>query len=549
MQVNDYKALFTSEAGEILQALETGVMSLEEEGNRHARIDELFRNAHNLKGMSGAMGYDHVAEASHALENILDRFRSGEVAVAQPEVDLLLRAVDLLRELVGSTLEEDGSDRKTLLGEILVLLSPMTMRTTGEVKKESSDIAQVSGRETVINPSPERVTSTRVDIGRLNNLMDLVGELVIGRIKLLSIARQIGSKALNDELSSSGRLISEIQKEVMEARLIPVGQVFQRFKRLVRDMARELGKKVEFEISGADIGLDRSVLEKVFDPLVHLIRNAIDHGIETEEERTAAGKPGQGRVLLSARRERGFVVLEISDDGRGIDVDEVIADRDVSPGSDGDGMIDEETLCRVLSAPGFSTRSEVSMYSGRGVGMNVVREAIDELGGSMHLRTEKGTGTTVSMQLPVNLSIIKALLFEVGEDVHALPVEYVSDTSRIENGSFETVLGREILHEKGCAVPVVRPDKHFGLNSVKHDSRYIRIIFVRIEEDIVAVTTGRILGQQDIVIKGLPSMIRGLSGISGATILGSGRIAFIWDPRFLLKERCKDEPDKQAVVS
>jgi two-component system chemotaxis sensor kinase CheA len=379
--------------------------------------------------------------------------------------------------------------------------------------------------------------------------MDLVGELIIGRIRLSSIAREIGSKALNDELSSSGRLISEIQKEVMEARLVPVGQVFQRFRRLVRDTAKELEKKVKFEIVGSDIGLDRSVLESMFDPLVHLIRNAIDHGIESEEERIAAGKSDTARVILSAKRERGFVVLEISDDGRGIDVDKVMARHGVTIDPVGEGTIDEEDLCKVLSTPGFSTRNEVSMFSGRGVGMNVVRKVIDTLGGSMHLRTEKGRGTTVSMHLPVNLSIIKALLFEIGEDVHALPVEYVSDTGRIEKGSFDTVMGREVLQVKGRAVPVIRPEEHFCLSPGGSDSRYIRIIFVKIDEDIVGLVTGRILGQQDIVIKGLPSMIRGLSGISGATILGSGRIAFIWDPRFLLKERCNNESDQQAVVS
>lgn len=589
MQVGDYKALFISEAGEILQALETGVMALEDGEDRAAVVDELFRHAHNLKGMSGAMGYDHVVEASHALENLLDRCRKGDLTIAHAEADLLLRSVDMLADLVRRTVSDDPGDVTDLLGEILVLLSPMAMRvdarqahgarhgrgegTCGgsaaaekaEEEPERDGAAEAAPEEpgpaveepepAAVEPGPAgsapqslkgRLSTTRVDLERLDTLMDLVGELIISRIRLAGIAKQLDSKILREELSSSGRLISEIQKEVMEARLIPVGQVFQRMRRIVRDAARELGKQAELEIVGSEIGLDRTVLEAMVDPLVHLLRNAVDHGIEAPGERAARGKPAKAAVVLSARRERNFVVLEVSDDGRGIDVESVRARQGAANGSG--APISNEELCRVLSTPGFSTKEEVSRYSGRGVGMNVVRKTVDSLGGSMSLQTESGNGTTVRMNLPINLSIIKALLFEIGEDIHALPVEYVKETLRVERGSFGTVMGREVFQVADGPVPVVRPEDLFQLELPPGGSRFMKLILVDTGEGVIALVTGRILGQQDVVIKGLPAMIRGASGISGATILGSGRIAFIWDPRFLFKGRCADESDRTTVV-
>lgn len=567
MKVSDYKALFTSEAGEILQSLESGVMSLESGRNSAACVEELFRNAHNLKGMSGAMGYDHVVEASHALENVLDRCRKGEMSVSRAEADLLLRGIDMLRELVSVAVDEEECDDTDLLGDFFVLLSPMTTRIlknnpaadqTSSPELDSEDVDEpadedpeekdtiAAGNDPEMTASKgnfeERVTSTRVDLERLDALMDLVGELIISRIKLASLAGKIGSKSLNEELSSSGKLISEIQKEVMEARLIPVGQVFQRFKRLVRDSSLALEKSARLDIVGADIGLDRTVLEAMVDPLIHLLRNAIDHGIESPGERINLGKPETARIVLSAKRDRNFVVLQVTDDGRGIDIEKVLEKKQIEmDGAKVESMSDDE-LCRVLSTPGFSTREEVSTFSGRGVGMNVAREAVNALGGSMKLHSEPGIGTTVSLQLPINVSIIKALLFEAGDEVHALPAEYICETSRLERDSFRTVMGREVIQYADEVVPIVRPDDLFGIETPAGDSRYIKLILVDTGNGKVGLVTKKILGHQEIVIKGLPSLIRGASGITGATILGSGRIAFIWDPRSLFKGRCLNEP-------
>jgi two-component system chemotaxis sensor kinase CheA len=360
----------------------------------------------------------------------------------------------------------------------------------------------------------------------------------------------MGSRPLLDELARSWRLVSQIQKEVMEARLIPVGQVFQRFHRLVRDLSRETGKPVKLDIHGAEIGLDRVVLEGMVDPLVHLIRNAVDHGIEPPDERRAAGKSPEGRIILSASRERNHVVIEVVDDGRGVDLEGVAraaAAHGAGPVRASD--ITEEEICRIITTPGFSTAEGVNTLSGRGIGMNIVKKTVDSFGGSIRIRTTPGRGTMMSLLIPVNLSIVKALLFAVGDDIHAVPIEYVKETNRCEIGSLKTVRGGLVLPAAGEVIPVMRLDELFGVRLERSAERYEKIIVIDTGVRRIAVVVARIIGQQDIVIKALPPFFRGVRGISGATVLGSGKIAFIWDPCALFEGRCAYEPDQTAVLS
>jgi two-component system chemotaxis sensor kinase CheA len=582
MNVSDYKKLYQSEAEEALQSLENGLIGLESAAEPVPVVNELFRHAHNIKGISGAMGYDEVVEASHALENVLDNFRrGGEITVAK--IGCMLGAVDILKKLVGCAVDGgaradaaaddaaasgDGSsvgnapgEKRTscgsarsveLLGEALVLLSNMSDASVsrGPITRPASDTA---AQETVEAAPPEplerRITSTKVELERLDRIMDLVGELVVSRIRMSGFATELGAKPLLEELALSWRLVSRIQKEVMEARLIPVGHVFQRFNRLVRDVSHEAGKQVRLEITGAEIGLDRVVLEGMGDTLVHLIRNALDHGIEPPTERQAAGKADVATLRLSARRERNTVVLEVSDDGRGIDMGRVAA------GAAAAGLIKtakpdltEDDLCRILTTPGFTTSEAAGRLSGRGMGMNIVKKAVDSFGGSVRIQSAPGRGTTVSLVLPINLSIIKALLFAVGDDVHAVPIEYVSETSRFEQGSLNTVNGALVLPHVDRVVPVLMPEDVLGVALDLSGERYTRVIVVDTGRRRVAVVVNRIIGQQDIMIKALPPLFRSIRGISGATILGSGKVAFIWDPHILFEGRCAHESDQETVV-
>ena len=556
MKISDYKELFRSESNDIFHGLEDGIIGLETEEDPGPQVEELFRHAHNLKGISGAMGYEDVVTASHAIENYLDGIRKGEIVVRKDAVDTFLEAVDLLRRCVTVAVEEDESNLGAELAERIAMLLAglLDLKKTSEkrtVKGASDDpaaaVTAVCGD--AVPELREPIRTTRVELERLDRIMMIVGELIISRIRFSGLAADIENKAIVDELEMSGRLISEIQREVMEARLVPVGQVCQRFKRLVRDTSKIKEKSVRFEIVGAEIGVDRSVLEGVVDPLVHLIRNAIDHGIETPEQREAAGKPPEATIRLSTRRERNHVILEVSDDGKGIDLQRVI-DKGASTGLSVRGKKDlsEEELCRILSAPGFSTSSGVDKISGRGMGMNIVKRTVDSLGGTMHIKSAAGKGTAISLHLPVNLSIIKVLMFRVGEDVHALPIEYILETTRVERGSLKSIHGKEVFSTPDGPIPVVRPWEIFDTPTEDEVGRYLKLIIVDTGKGKAGIIVKRIIGQQEIVIKGLPSIIRGISGISGATILGSGKVAFIWDPHVIFEERCAYVSDKETFV-
>ena len=556
MKISDYKELFRSESNDIFHGLEDGIIGLETEEDPGPQVEELFRHAHNLKGISGAMGYEDVVTASHAIENYLDGIRKGEIVVRKDAVDTFLEAVDLLRRCVTVAVEEDESNLGAELAERIAmllagLLDPKKTSEKRMVNGASDDpaaaVTAVCGD--AVPELREPIRTTRVELERLDRIMMIVGELIISRIRFSGLAADIENKAIVDELEMSGRLISEIQREVMEARLVPVGQVCQRFKRLVRDTSKIKEKSVRFEIVGAEIGVDRSVLEGVVDPLVHLIRNAIDHGIETPEQREAAGKPPEATIRLSTRRERNHVILEVSDDGKGIDLQRVI-DKGASTGLSVRGKKDlsEEELCRILSAPGFSTSSGVDKISGRGMGMNIVKRTVDSLGGTMHIKSAAGKGTAISLHLPVNLSIIKVLMFRVGEDVHALPIEYILETTRVERGSLKSIHGKEVFSTPDGPIPVVRPWEIFDTPTEDEVGRYLKLIIVDTGKGKAGIIVKRIIGQQEIVIKGLPSIIRGISGISGATILGSGKVAFIWDPHVIFEERCAYVSDKETFV-
>ena len=556
MKISDYKELYRSESDDIFHALEDGVIGLETEEDPGHQVDELFRHAHNLKGISGAMGYDDVVTASHAIENYLDGIRKKEISVRKEAVDTLLGAVDLTRQCVALAVGEDESGRGAELAERIAMLLAGLLDRDGGVnepvgdggRNAAPDRERAAAGETVPE-FREPIRTTRVELERLDRIMMLIGELIISRIRFSGLAAGIESKAIADELEMSGRLVSDIQREVMEARLVPVGQVCQRFKRLVRDTAKMKEKSVCLEIVGAEIGVDRSVLEGVVDPLVHLIRNAIDHGIETPEQREAAGKPREATITLSTRRERNHVIIEVSDDGKGIDLQKVMnKGRSAGLSTRENQDLSEEELCRILSAPGFSTSSGVDSISGRGMGMNIVKRTVDSLGGTMHIRSAAGKGTAISLHLPVNLSIIKVLMFHVGGDVHALPIEYIVETTRVERGSLKSIHGKEVFSTAEGPIPVVRPCEIFDAPAEEETGRYLKLIIVDTGKGKAGIIVKRILGQQEIVIKGLPSIIRGISGISGATILGSGKVAFIWDPHVIFEERCAYVSDKETVV-
>ena len=373
----------------------------------------------------------------------------------------------------------------------------------------------------------------RIDLRRLDTLMNLIGELVIARGRLQAIAAERRDPELDEGLAHASRLVSELQEEIMTSRLVPVWQVFDRFPRLVRDAARMTGKDVDFVIEGKDIELDRSMLDEIGEPVVHLLRNAIDHGLELPAERRAAGKPSAGRLRLSALRDRSSVLIRVSDDGKGIDRAKVLAKAKrlglVEPERE---ELSDDELFRMIARPGFSTAEAITDLSGRGVGIDAVANRVRALGGSLELRSEDGRGTTVTARLPVTLAIIRAVLARVGDETYAVPMTHVSETLELPEEVRETVKGREVLSLRDDVLPLVHLRELVCLPRKRE--RINHVIVLEMAERRAGVLVDRLLGQQDIVVKPFDSVQDGLTLFSGATILGDGAPALILDVNSLL---------------
>ena len=370
----------------------------------------------------------------------------------------------------------------------------------------------------------------RVDIGRLNGLMDLIGELVIARGRLHSIAARFAEPDLHDVNGQIARLAGALQSEIVAARMVPVWQVFDRFPRMVRDLSRQVGKDISFRVEGKEIELDRAILDEIADPLVHLLRNAVDHGFETPAERVAAGKPGVGQLVLAAVRERSSVAIRVSDDGRGISRAKVLERARQQGLLEGDvGQITDEDLFRFISRAGFSTAEQVTDVSGRGVGIDVVINAMRALGGSMEVRTEEGRGTTFTLRLPATLAIVRALLATVGDELYAMPLTHVAEAFIAKASDVQRVQGREAVLLRGQLLPLVRLRELLGVAAPEAAAARQPVIVLELGERRTGVVVDSLLGQQEIVVKSFEAPRGMLPVFSGATILGDGTPALILD--------------------
>lgn len=372
----------------------------------------------------------------------------------------------------------------------------------------------------------------RIDLRRLDALLNLVGELVISRGRLASLAEPHQDPELTEAVTQAGRLIGDVQQSVLGSRMVPVWQVFDRFPRVVRDAARSLGKEIEFRLEGREIELDRVLLEQVAEPLVHLLRNAVDHGLEPSSERVAAGKNPTGHLVLSAARERSAVVIAVQDDGRGVDKARVLAKaKQLGLADPEQATLTEEEAFKLIARPGFSTAERVSAVSGRGVGFDAVVSRVRALGGSIDMRTEPGRGTTFSLRLPVTLAIIPALLAAVEDETYALPLTHVTETTQPRRGTVGRVRGRPVFIVRDEVLPLRSLRQVVGLPD--RDPEGCQIVLVQASDRRAALAVDRLLGQQEIVVKPFDAARGALSCFSGATILPDGAAALILDAGIL----------------
>lgn len=373
----------------------------------------------------------------------------------------------------------------------------------------------------------------RIDLRRLDHLMTLVGELMIVRGRLAQRAAALHDPALDEAVGEASRLVGELQDGVLGGRMVPVWQVFDRFPRVVRDAARTLGKDVEFVIEGREIELDRSLLEQVADPLVHLLRNAVDHGIEGPEVRRAAGKRATGRLTVSATRERSAVVIRVADDGRGIDRDRVLrkAQREGLVDAERESLDDDEIL-RIISRAGFSTADRVTELSGRGVGIDAVLSRIRTLGGTVELRSAEGEGTSFSLRLPVTLAVIPALMARVGDETYALPLTHVTETLQLSRGQLRSVRGREVIVIREDVLPLLHLGDVVGLP--RRDASASHVVLVSLGDRRAGLVVDQLMGREEVVVKPFDAVRGAATCFNGATILGDGSAALILEVSSLL---------------
>lgn len=657
LDINQYIDIFVEEAKEHLQSLNDSLLALEQDVSNLALIDEIFRVAHTLKGMSGTMGFENMANLTHEMENVLDGIRDGKIVINSDVIDIIFECFDALdasvnhiidtgtedatdygdlinrltninnrdnsssaasskdREdiklnqyvvnvikeakekdlhaykinislspecmlksarafIIFSTLEklgdiiysnpsvEDIEDEKFDFDFTIIFITNTSKKNLGSKLEEISEIDKIEINDlaseedlTFLQDRREEVTATRaeskteevdkkkviskdrkigktvrVDIDRLDNLMNLVSELIIIKTRMDDLSDGTSKENMAEAIEYLERITTSLHDSVMKVRMVPIERVFNRFPRMVRDLSKELNKEIRLEMHGEETEVDRTVIDEIGDPLIHIIRNSIDHGIETPEERVKLGKPKEGSVILNAYPDGNNVVIEVVDDGRGIDT-EKIKEKVIAKGLVSEQELDvysEEDIVNLLFMPGFSTSAEVSDVSGRGVGLDVVKNKIEAINGSVEIESEINVGTKFIIRIPLTLAIIQALLVNLGEEIYAIPLSSINEITHIKYENIRKVQGQEIILYRGKTIPVIHLNELMGIPLDKNKDEQIMIVVKKAEKQ-AGLLVDDLIGQQEIVIKSLGKYLSNIKYLSGATILGNGGISLIID--------------------
>jgi two-component system, chemotaxis family, sensor kinase CheA len=542
--------IFFEEAAELLADYEAALLELEESPGDVEPLHRVFRAAHTIKGNAGMLGFDHVAHFTHTLESLLDALRAGVRPVTADAVATLLRAGDAVRFMLRAeqTGQADADDAAiaAVLERLEALLAGEPGAAAGPTSPAHGDDAERA------DASAASSASIRVPIAKVDRLINLVGELVITQSMVAQAAAAVhgeGGAALADAVANMERHARDLHEHALAIRMIPVRTLFARLPRLVRDVAAALGKDVALDASGEDTELDRTVIERISDPLTHLVRNAVDHGLEPAAERTAAGKPAQGRVRLTACQQGGSVHIEVADDGRGLDRTRILAKALERGLVDASQSLANEQVWALVFHPGFSTAAEVTEVSGRGVGMDVVRRNVEALGGAIAIDTEPGRGTRFRIKLPLTLAIMDGQGLRVGGHEYVVPLVAIRETVRPRPGSVHAIgPDAEVAIVHGEAVRVLRLHRVFGLPDAVEDPTRGLLVVVEHDGAAAALLVDELLGQQQVVVKSLEPHFTRVRGIAGATILGDGRVALILDVAGLVALADAARPRLRAVA-
>jgi two-component system, chemotaxis family, sensor kinase CheA len=510
---------FVADTADNLERMEAALLALEEHADDPARVNEVFRAVHSIKGDASIVGLARLASLLHGVEDLLDRLRAGSVGVTRALVSDLLGCVDALKLLVPAALrDEDG------LTPAQAALFARLAALAGHTGGVASPSAVERGADAV-ETSPRLL---RIELDALDALLNASGEIAILRQRLRSLLTDDATRELQDEID---RLSSHLQDQIMRARMVPVGPIFRPYARIVRDLGAALGKEVQLTVDGGDAGIDAAMIGPVREALTHIVRNAIDHGIEKPAERLARNKPPVGQIVLAARHETGCFVVEVRDDGAGFNRAR-IRGRARQLRADADRLSDSELL-RLALEPGFSTAERVTDLSGRGIGLDVVRRQLTSLRGDLTMASEEGRGSTLTMRLPLTLAIIDGFYVGVGAQTYVIPLAAVHEC--IELGDDERSTDPSgIVSFRGEPIPYVRLRTRFGEQGVT-DAREC-VVVIRHDGLTAGLAVDALHGEAQTVVKPLGPLFATLPGISGSTITGDGGVALILDVPALLRD-------------
>ncbi|ROR32520.1 chemotaxis protein CheA [Inmirania thermothiophila] len=560
---------FLAESGEALDQVENDLVALERDPHDLEALRRIFRAMHTIKGTCGFLGLARLERVAHAGEGLLARLRDGELAMTEEIASALLALVDAVRGMLAEV-ERTGTDGSDGHDELVALLgrlkeggaapreapaeagggaAPREARTGAAAEEgspaqagasaeaaaaeapappESAEAAPAAGTPPAARGSAEG--HIRVDVALLDRLMNLVGELVLTRNQIQQFADEEEDGTFSRAVHRLDLITRELQQEFMKTRMQPVSNVWSKFPRVVRDLAREAGKRVRVEMEGKETELDRSLIEAIRDPLTHLVRNAVDHGIEAPEERRARGKPEEGLLRLSARHEGGHVVIEIEDDGGGLPTERIrrkAVERGLLSGEQAAAMGEQE-LAQLIFQPGFSTAEKVTKISGRGVGMDVVKTNIETYGGTIEVDSRAGRGTTVRIHLPLTLAIMPALVVACAGQRFAVPQASIAELIGLAGAGqgIEWLHGAPVYRLRGQLLPLAFLDRVLGLRERGEGGH---IVVIRTERRAFGLVVDDVVASQEIVVKPLPRLLKGVHEFAGCTIMGDGRVVVILD--------------------
>jgi two-component system, chemotaxis family, sensor kinase CheA len=538
---------FVVEAREHLRAIEQNVLAVEHDRSLLDPIHAMFRAFHTIKGIAGFLEFQAIRDISHEIETLLDLARNGKLSLTSAVIDLILESADYLNGEV-SRIEGGGGGASAPVSALIAKVSAVT--ENGDASDESVQTGLQLLEQALVNAAPQDAlsdpkaeprsepgrrkagtpTSIKVDTAKLDFLVDAIGEMVIAQslVQHSPDLSKMQSTGLMRNIAQLSRITGEVQKTAMAMRMVPIGALFQKMTRLVRDLCRKSGKQADLVTHGDDTELDRNIVEELADPLMHMLRNALDHGIETPEQRLAAGKPPVAKVELRASHQGGHILIEILDDGRGINRDAILR-KAIERGlaQPGTQLTDSEVFALIFE-PGFSTAEKITDISGRGVGMDVVKKHIQKLRGTIETDSIQGKGTTFRLKLPLTLAIIDGLVVGVGAERYIVPIFSVKEMLRPPAGMVSTIEGaREIALIRDRVLPVVRLHSRFGIEPATQDPTESLLIIAESQQAEFCLLVDKLIGKQEVVIKSLGASLKNISGVAGGAILGDGRVALI----------------------